>query len=332
MSRRGYHKSWYSQKQLNDGKIQHRIGISSGAQRHAENFIPAVKEIMSKFHPDEHVYVHLEGLRFPEEEHIQKLSSRLKPEHLEMLRNGNLRLTGREDIDRFTGASQKVGREPEEASPVPTSDEILRKMGKKPSGVPSSIWKGYGMQSDSYFPIKTFKEYLFEQNRPVESKRERYSKFLSILRTPEFADHDARMDNGIWNMIGHDAKDIESVKRRVFGNNLSKQKPEIFWYHSTKGIITHPTNKNLTHDTIERDLVFGPSLVPSLRKIVDPDIASKIGSLKNIVGRGRVEHRDDGTGIITYAHVGGAPQSAAIRTLERRHPNYMIIDPYGKML
>ncbi len=57
-----------------------------------------------------------------------------------------------------------------------------------------------------------------------------------------------------------------------------------------------------------------------------------IGAVKNILGRGRIEHRDDGTGFITYSHIGGVPEAAVVRTLERRHPNYMILNPVGKML
>jgi len=184
--------------------------------------------------------------------------------------------------------------------------------------------------------MKSFKQYIFEAKKISRPSRgERYIKFLDVLRTPEYAKHDdSTAGGGIWTMFGHGAKDIESVKRRVFGNNLAKKKPEIFWYHRDKGIITHPAHadKNLTHDTIERDLIYGPSLTSSLRKIIDPKVVSEIGAVKNIVGRGRIEHRDDGTGFITYSHIGGVPETAVVRTLQRRHPNYMILNSSGKML
>lgn len=184
--------------------------------------------------------------------------------------------------------------------------------------------------------MKSFKQYIFEAKKISRPSRdERHVEFLNMLKTTEYAKHDdSTAGGGIWTMFAHGAKGIESVKRRFFGNNLAREKPEIFWYHIDKGIITHPahTDKNLTHDTIERNLIYGPSLTSSLRKIIDPKVVSEIGAVKNIVGRGRIEHRDDGTGVITYSHVGGVPEAAVVRTLQRRYRNYMILNSSGKML
>lgn len=175
--------------------------------------------------------------------------------------------------------------------------------------------------------MKTFKQYIFE-SRLTESKGEMYGKVLELMSSPEYRSYSRGFGNSFWETMGHGVGTVEIAKRRIFGNELAQKKPELFWYHKTKGVITHPAGNLLTHYNVESNLFH----TDHEDERVDQKIVSEIGSMNDIVGRGRIEHRDDGTGFITYSHIGGTSPSSVVRTLERRHPSYLVLDHMGKML
>lgn len=186
--------------------------------------------------------------------------------------------------------------------------------------------------------MKSFRQYIFE-SRLTESKGEMYGKVLELMNSPEYRSYSHGFGNSFWETIGHGVGTVEIAKRRIFGNELAQKKPELFWYHKTKGVITHPAGNLLTHYNVESNL-FNNSSNPINRLLdresederIDQKVVSEIGSMNNIVGRGRIEHRDDGTGFITYSHIGGTSPSSVVRTLERRHPSYLVLDHMGRML
>ena len=65
-------------------------------------------------------------------------------------------------MDRFLGTSTKRSRNPGTGlEPTPSPEEMQRKAGTK-ADEPESIQRGRFFQSDSYNPLKSFKDYIAE--------------------------------------------------------------------------------------------------------------------------------------------------------------------------
>jgi hypothetical protein len=128
-----------------------------------------IRTLRSKITPGHDVSLHIEGLKFHEPDDLHELHDRLSPEHIKQLTDeSRIHFKNIEEVDRFLGTSTKRSRNPGTGlEPTPSPEEMRRKAGTK-ADEPESIQRGRFFQSDSYNPMKAFKDYIVEVIEPVK--------------------------------------------------------------------------------------------------------------------------------------------------------------------
>ena len=172
LSERGFLKGVHlDQSDYKTHRIRLEAATGSQDTRHGiEDMSEAVRTLRSKIPEGHKAQIFIEGLRYHTSADLgEKPRTRLSEGHIEdLMTHGRVRFQNVEELDRFLGNSTKVSRDPGSGvDPIPSPEEARRKAGD--TGEPPSIQRGRFFQSDSYNHMKSFKQFISEDEiQPVK--------------------------------------------------------------------------------------------------------------------------------------------------------------------
>lgn len=169
LSERGFLKGVHLDQ---SDKKNHIIRLEAATHSHdtrhgIEDMGEAVRTLRSKIPEGHQATVHIEGLKYHTSADLGETPrKRLSEEHIRnLLSDGRVTFKNVEEVDRFLGNSTKRSRDPGSGvDPIPSPEQMRRKAGD--TGEPPSIQRGRFFQSDSYNHMKSFKDFLSEDEIP----------------------------------------------------------------------------------------------------------------------------------------------------------------------
>jgi hypothetical protein len=148
------------------------LGAATGSHdtRHGiKDMSEAIRTLRSKIPEGHQTQMFIEGLKYHTSTDLgENPRTRLSEDHIKsLLSDGRVTFQNVEELDRFLGNSTKVSRDPGSGiDPIPSPEQMRRKAGD--TGEPPSIQGGRFFQSDSYNHMKSFKQFISEDEiQPV---------------------------------------------------------------------------------------------------------------------------------------------------------------------